>query len=188
MKITTLEWLTRFTAAVAVLITLINGALAQDENAETRPPELPAACSHLQVEEGNKVSFRVYAIGVQIYRWNGSDWTLFAPDAVLYADADYRGKVGTHYGGPTWESNSGSYVIASRVRDCTPDPSSVAWLLLRASTKEGPGIFGSTTFIQRVNTTGGVKPGYPGTFVGEEKRIPYTTEYYFYKSVADNEQ
>jgi hypothetical protein len=37
------------------------------------------------------------------------------------------------------------------------------------------------TFIQRINTAGGIRPTTPGTTVGDEVRIPYTTEYYFYK-------
>ena len=42
------------------------------------------------------------------------------------------------------------------------------------------GILDGVTYIQRINTVGGIRPA-PGTVVGEEARIPYTTEYYFYK-------
>jgi hypothetical protein len=34
--------------------------------------------------------------------------------------------------------------------------------------------------IQRVNTVGGIAPSTLGTFVGQEARVPYTTEYFFY--------
>jgi uncharacterized protein DUF3455 len=147
------------------------------------PPELPPACGTLRVEQGNEVAFHVYAIGVQIYRWTGTAWVLFAPDANLYADANYRGKVGTHYGGPTWESNSGSNVIGTRVNGCDLDPANtIPWLLLKKVSSEGPGVFNNVTFIQRVNTTGGVKPSAPGLTIGEEKRVPYTAEYYFYRA------
>lgn len=57
------------------------------------------------------MTFHAYAIGVQIYRWNGTSWDLVAPDATLYAESGYYGKVARHYGGPTWESNSGSKVV-----------------------------------------------------------------------------
>ena len=159
----------------------VSGARAQEE---MRSPELPEACSSIQVEAGNKVSFHVYAIGVQIYRWNGSAWVFVAPAANLYADDGYNGKVGFHYGGPTWESNSGSKVIAARVAGtgCTPDPSAIPWLLLQKVSTDGPGIFNKVTFIQRVNTTGGLAPSEPGTTIGEEKRVPYTAEYYFYRA------
>ncbi len=47
---------------------------------------------------------------------------------------------------------------------------------------DGPGIFRRVAFIQRVNTTGGTAPAAPGTTVGEEARVPYTAEYYFYRA------
>src|SRR5215216_6596767 len=105
-------------------------------------PELPPACSELQVEAGNQLAFHAYAIGVQIYRWNGTTWDLRAPDANLYADPNYRGQVGIHYAGPKWESNSGSIVKASRLNGCDVDPAnSIQWLLLRKDYTEGDGIF-----------------------------------------------
>ena len=45
----------------------------------------------------------------------------------------------------------------------------------------GPGIFSSVTYIQRLNTTGGLAPAGPGSVVGETVEIPYTAEYYFYR-------
>jgi hypothetical protein len=47
--------------------------------------------------------------------------------------------------------------------------------------EQRPGILDGVTFIQRINTAGGIRPTTPGTTVGDEVRIPYTTEYYFYK-------
>ena len=150
-----------------------------------RTPGLPLPlCESIQVEEGNKVSFHTYAVGVQVYKWNGTAWVFVAPVANLYADAGFRGQVGTHYAGPTWESNSGSRVVARRVVNtgCTPDAQAIPWLLLEAVSTDGPGIFSSTTFIQRVNTTGGLAPATPGTTVNEVKEVPYTAEYFFYRA------
>src|SRR5262245_57202855 len=146
-------------------------------------PELPPQCSSLQIEEGNKLAFHVYARGVQIYRWNGGTWDFVAPYASLFAEENYFGEVGTHYVGPTWESKSGSKVVGRRVpgTGCTPDPNAIAWLLLERVSSTGPGIFGSVTFIQRVNTTGGLAPTTPGSVAGEIKEVPYTAEYYFYR-------
>ena len=145
--------------------------------------DLPSPlCDDLQVQPGNKVSFRVYARGVQLYRWNGSTWSFVAPVATLYADANYRGQVGIHYSGPTWESNSGSKVVAARLEGCSPEPTAIPWLLLQATSTNGPGIFSSVTYIHRVNTTGGLAPTAPGSFVGESVEVPYTAEYYFYRS------
>ncbi len=150
-----------------------------------RTPELPLPlCESIQVEAGNKVAFHTYAIGVQVYRWNGTAWAFVEPVANLYADRGFRGQVGTHYAGPTWESNSGSKVVGRRVVNtgCTPDANAIPWLKLETVSSDGPGIFNGVTFIQRVNTTGGVAPAAPGTAVGEEARVPYTAEYFFYRA------
>jgi hypothetical protein len=185
MKIMNLKQIIGLVAlfSVAVLALASNKTVRADD--DVRQPELPASCSSIQVEAGNKVSFHVYAIGVQVYRWNGASWTLKEPDANLYANANYKGRgVGIHYAGPTWESNSGSKVVAARVPNtgCTPDATAIPWLLLKAVSTDGPGIFSQVSYIQRVNTTGGLVPTIAGTTVGEEKRVPYTAEYYFYRA------
>lgn len=145
-------------------------------------PALPAVCGNIRVEEGNQVAFQAYAIGVQIWRWTGSAWAFVAPEANLYANAGYRGQTATHYAGPTWESISGSKVIAARVDGCTPDADSIPWLILRKVSTEGSGQFADITFIQRVNTNGGNAPSAAGSYPGEERRVPYTAEYYFYRA------
>lgn len=156
-------------------------AMAVDNN---NGPELPAQCGSLQVEEGNKLAFHVYARGVQIYIWNGTSWVFDAPRAGLFAEANFFGEVGSHYRGPNWESKSGSRVKAVRVpgTGCTPDSTAIAWLLLQSTETSGPGIFDGITFIQRVNTTGGVPPSDPGASVGELREVNYTAEYYFYRA------
>lgn len=166
-------------SAAGLTLVLNTSARASEE---IQPPELPASCGSLQPPGGNEVFFRVYAIGVQVYRWNGASWDFVKPVANLYANANYRGKVGTHYEGPTWESNSGSKVVARRLTGCTPDSSAIPWLLLETVSSEGPGIFSKVTYIQRVNTAGGLRPSIPGSTIGEEARVPYTTEYYFYRA------
>src|SRR5687767_6836009 len=124
--------------------------------------------------------YHTYARGVQIYRWTGSAWTFLGPRADLYADAGMNGKVGTHFGGPTWQHVSGSRVVGAVDQRCTPSPNAIQWLRLVA-TSTTPGVFKRTTFIQRLNTAGGTAPTAPGSFVGEEVGVPYTTEYFFYR-------
>jgi hypothetical protein len=140
------------------------------------------ACQNLQVPTGSKLVFRAFASGVQIYRWNGTSWTFDGPSALLFADAAGNSVVGTHYSGPTWESNSGSKVVGSVLQRCTPDPSAIAWLLLGTVPDDGPGLFHRVSYIQRVNTVGGNAPSTPGTSIGEEARVPYTTDYLFFRS------
>ena len=170
-----------------VLIALVTFAVTPASAFDnSNGPALPEECGSIRAPEGNKLSFHAYAKGVQIYKWNllTQKWDLFAPQAGLFAEDNYFGEVGSHYAGPTWESKSGSKVEGRRVlgTGCTPDPTAVAWLLLSKFRTEGAGIFSSVTFIQRVNTTGGLAPALPGLLDGETKEIPYTAEYYFYKA------
>src|SRR5438552_1542097 len=166
-------------AVALALLTSAISALADD----ILPPPLPSPlCDSLRVPDGNTLTFHGYAIGVQIYRWNGTNWVFLAPSATLYGDPAYHGQVATHYAGPTWESNSGSKVVGMRLAGCTPDASAIPWLRLGAISSQGPGVFNGVTFIQRVNTVGGKAPATPGTTVGQIASVPYTAEYFFYSA------
>jgi hypothetical protein len=169
---------------VLLAVALLALPSAPDARADEvdRGPALPLPlCQSIQVPAGSELAFHSYALGVQVYKWNGTAWAFVEPVANLYADSGFRGQVGTHYAGPTWESNGGSKVVGKRVPDtgCTPNANAIPWLLLEVVSHEG---FNSPTFIQRVNTTGGVAPAAPGTTVGQEARVPYTAEYYFYRA------
>ena len=172
---------------VLVIIALVGFTLKPTSAAilfdNNNGPELPAGCESINAPEGNKLAFHVYAKGVQIYKYNGFRWELFGPLASLYAEPNYFGEVGTHYVGPHWESKSGSKVKAERVlgTGCTPDSSAVAWLLLKKVETSGNGIFTKVTYIQRTNTTGGLAPTEAGV-LNELREVPYTAEYYFYRS------
>jgi hypothetical protein len=164
-------------------VAVIPWANAEPGN-DNRAPDVPT--SSLVVTGANKVSFHAYAIGVQIYVATPSPanpavlvWTFRAPEAVLY---DSEGNVvGIHYAGPTWESESGSKVVAARRAGETIDATAIPWLKLQAVTSQGPGVFDLTTWVQRVNTVGGLAPSTPPAAAGDEARVPYTAEYYFYR-------
>ena len=167
-------------AAAVLLLALVVPAGAEPGN-DNRAPEL-GDCEELQVPAGHKVAFHAYAEGVQIWRWDGTSWVFVAPEAVLYANVEGHGVVGIHYAGPTWESNSGSKVIGTVLERCTVDPDAIPWLKLAAVSTDGPGIFRGVTFIQRVNTVGGIAPSDPGDYVGDEARVPYAADYFFYRA------
>jgi hypothetical protein len=176
-------------AAIALLLLAASAPLRA--GTDNRAPEVPAS---LQVADGNKVSFHAYATGVQIYvaiastnSPTGFAWTFTAPEAVLHdADGDI---VGIHYAfaGPTrpaWETESGSRVVGARtVPPVTVDPTAIPWLILSAvpANTVGPGVLERTTYIQRVNTTGGLAPASAPTTLGQEVRVPYRAEYFFYR-------
>ena len=181
-------------AAVVVAAALLSACFDAPVAPEGRATHLPpvssnmfraadiSACPQLVVPLESKVALHVYAAGVQIYRWTGSSWGLYGPDATLSADAAGNGVIGTHYVGPTWETVSGSKVVGAVVERCQPNPNAIPWLLLRAVSAEGPGPLQRVTHIHRVNTVGGNAPSTAGTFVGQEVRVAYTTEYFFYRA------
>ena len=139
-------------------------------------------CDNLRPPAKSTLVAHYYATGVQIYRWSDTAWTFVAPDAVLSADAAGKTRVGTHYAGPTWESVSGSKVVGAVAQRCIPDATAIPWLSLTAVPSDRTGIFRGVTFIQRVHTTGGLAPSTPGTTTGEQARVPYTAEYFFYRA------
>jgi hypothetical protein len=133
----------------------------------------------IRVPDGNKRFLDVHAAGVQIYSCNGTAWTLVAPRANLYD----RGRLfGTHFAGPAWQAKDGSTVVGARVAGVNVDPTAIDWLLLSA-TPTAPGRLGKTTFIQRINTSGGRAPasGCDPSTVGATVEVPYTADYVFWK-------
>jgi hypothetical protein len=169
-------------AGVAALLLALAVTAGAEPGNDNRAPVLEGDCAKLRVEEGNKVVAHGFGIGVQIYRWTGTEWQFVAPVAVLYEDEGGEGEFATHFAGPTWQSHSGSTVVGAATKSCTPDPDSIPWLLLKATSSGGPGIFDGATFIQRVNTVGGKAPTEPGEVVGEEAEVPYTADYFFYRA------
>jgi Protein of unknown function (DUF3455) len=169
---------------IALIVFVVQPAFASNG------PELPPQCGLIAVEEGHQLQFHVYAKGVQIYKWNDVTmfWDFVGPRADLFAESSFHGEVGDHFSGPNWQSKSGSRVKAEAVlgKTCTPDPSAIAWLQLKAKETTGSGIFGNISYILRVNTTGGLRPTTPGTVGGEIKEVEYTAEYYFYRAENPN--
>jgi hypothetical protein len=146
-------------------------------------PDLPLGTEKIAVldVDSNKVFLVGHATGVQIYNCDGKAWTFVAPRADLFDD---KGKlVATHFAGPTWQTKDGSKVVGSVQERATPDPTAIPWLRLGAASTT-PGQLGNTTFIQRVNTKGGVTPAATEcsqATVNTQKEVPYSADYYFWK-------
>lgn len=152
--------------------------------------EIPAT---LAVPEGNRLAYRAYATGVQIYevRRSATDpnvfvWVNTAPSANLYIQPSYNNLVGTHYAGPTWAFIQGPYkdekVVASKWKVETVDPTAIPWLLLKTvESLSSPG--NQVTYIQRVCTAGGMPPAtVPNeSNLGQVEQVPYTATYLFYE-------
>ena len=149
---------------------------------------VPSVPDDLKVTANQTLSIEARGIGVQIYecRENKNDsatleWTFKAPEAELFDSSDKR--IGKHYAGPTWESVDGSKVVGALMAlHKSPEKSAIPWLLLRANSRSGSGVFSGIESIQRLNTSGGNAPaeGCSMEQLGKEIRIPYKASYYFY--------
>jgi hypothetical protein len=160
------------------------GEVASESSALKSFPPLPSP--KLAVPEGNRLAFYNDALGVQIYSCQavaaGFAFTFVAPEASLF---DHGKVVIKHFGGPTWQSIAdGSSVVATKIADFTDDPKSIAELLLQASSHEGKGIMADVTYIQRLETVGGLAPteGCDASHVGVTARVPYSATYFFYRA------
>ena len=139
----------------------------------------------LKPSAGEVLALETSATGVQIYECAagkaGFEWVFKGPEAELFDRAGKR--IGKHYGGPTWEANDGSKVVAGvAARNDAPDANAIPWLLLSAKSNAGAGVFSRTTSIQRVRTAGGTTPteACGQAEAGKVARMAYTATYYFY--------
>ncbi len=164
----------------AALLTLASVALAQAPQPKIVVPD------KLKTAENERLAFILSAKGVQIYECQAKkdaagqyEWAFRAPEADLFDAAGRR--VGRHYAGPSWEAPDGSKTVGSlKERVDAPDPAAIPWLLLSAKSS-GEGLFGKVTSIQRVSTTGGKAPAScSAKDVGNQARVDYTGDYYYY--------
>lgn len=163
---------------------------------------IPVAAS---AEPGDPLDPRTYApeskpfltlnaSGVQRYacQANGK-WLFTDPVAELYEPGRSKA-VGSHYlnfatGRPVWEFKDGSTVEAARKASAPAGEGNIAALLLEAVTRaagDDGDRFAKTTWVQRLNTSGGVAPAgtcTPGAVIA----VPYTTDYVFWTAKGGDE-
>jgi hypothetical protein len=147
---------------------------------------------------------------------SGFAWILFTPQATLFKDNDKQ--VITHFFSPnpfevntnpgvvaadmiraTWRESRDTSTVWAKTNQSSSDsafvePGAIAWLLLEVvGAQDGPtggDKLTVTTFIQRLNTSGGVAPPMGCTLstdVGAEAFVPYTADYFFYKKAAKSD-
>ena len=172
-----------FLATVAASFAMIPAAEAG--------PVVPSAPAEIAVPDGHKLFLVGDAVGVQIYECGLTSgaygWGPVGPRADVFDE--HGNLLMTHFGGPTWRARDGSQVIA-RVDTRFPVAGSIPWLRLGAdSTAPGPDgdRLAGTTFIQRLDTTGGVAPAAEtcdAESVGDVAEVPYMAVYAFWKRTA----
>ncbi|MBP7676254.1 MAG: DUF3455 domain-containing protein [Thermoanaerobaculia bacterium] len=159
----------------------------------------------LEVPEGSRAFLVAHAFGTQNYvclprvSGPGLGWTFFGPQATLFGDES--GQLATHFlsanpaeGGTlraTWQHSRDSSSVWAQAIQSSSDPAFVApgavpWLLLRVTGAEtgptGGRRLTATSYIQRVNTDGGIAPAGDCPAVGAKLFVPYTADYVLYRA------
>ncbi|MGH6611147.1 MAG: DUF3455 domain-containing protein [Burkholderiaceae bacterium] len=110
------------------------------------------------------------------------EWAFVAPVATLW-DANRSKAVGKYYGGPTWEANDGSKITGKQLAVAPGKEGAIPLQLVQASPATGSGAMQGVTYIQRLNTVGGVAPKEPcaQASAGQRRQVKYEADYVFYK-------
>ena len=189
--------LTACGTALTLALTALLPQLARAGKAA--PPDVPES---IQVPPGNRLFREGHAVGTQNYICLSTGWAspAYGPQATLFNEDNAQ--IITHFLSPnpdesntprpTWQdSRDTSTVWGNPIPDATstPDSTAIPWLLLEVvGAAEGPtggDRMTGTTYIQRVNTTGGLKPTGSCT-EGDKALVPYTADYFFYKADDGN--
>ena len=175
---------------------------------------VPPVPGNLNVDEGNEVFLVGHGVGTQNYvclpstaSASGFAFSLFTPEATLFNNEGKQ--LITHFFSPnsdptvkppeagtirvTWEdSRDSSRVWAMLLQQSTEAPfvqkDAVAWLKLGTVGVDvgpiGSGRLTKVTFIQRLNTAGGLAPKEgcsTAQDLGRKAFVPYSADYFFYK-------
>ena len=178
------------TASLIVAVVLGGCAIptGRDPPATTAPsPSLAPSLglfSRIQVPDGHEPVLRLAAKGAQVFRCERSqaafEWRFRQPDAELY---DEQGKpVARHGANFSFEHRDGSRLLGTvAAHDKAAEADALPWLLW--STRSfGKGAFSGVTYVQRIDTRGGMPP--PSCAAQEANRllrVEFTATFVFYR-------
>jgi hypothetical protein len=182
--------LSRLVIACAVVLALC-GLVAAAASAGPAPQTAPGdPLDPRTYAPDSKLFLAVHAIGVQKYTCQASGTWLFTdPEATLSRSTGALEPIGTHFlnfatGRPVWQLKDGSSVEAARKATVPAGTGNIASLLLQAvvttAGSDGDHLT-SATWVQRLNTSGGVAPA--GTCTpGDTTAVRYSADYFFWKA------
>jgi hypothetical protein len=198
--------------AVAFTVSLPQPGQADDVTPPRMPANIQVPPGNTAFLVGHAVGTQNYICRPSSSSISGVAFTLFTPQATLFSDNNKE--VTTHFFSPNpFESNADPTVVAAGMvratwqhsRDTSTvwgevkpgnsssdpafvAPGAIAWLLVTVvGAQDGPtgsGKLTGTTFIQRLNTSGGVAPSIgcaSSSDLGNKAFVPYTADYFFYR-------
>jgi hypothetical protein len=145
----------------------------------------------VKVPAGHTVAMETAAAGDITYECRAKkdmagqfEWVFVGPDAGL---KNRSGKIiGKYYGPPaTWENNDGSKVSGAQVAVAPAGAGAIPLQLVKANPAMGAGAMQGVTYIQRVNTQGGVAPASAceAGSMGQKQVVKYQADYIFWRAV-----
>ena len=201
------------TAAFALSLVSLSPAYAEPVNPPSVPGNIEIPAGNKAFLVGHALGTQNYSClpaGVDAAGNPRFAWTLFTPQATLFAHN--LKEVTTHYFSPnpyepsptpltdgpiraTWQHSKDTSTVWGKVvpGDSSSDaayvaPGAIPWLRITVvGTEDGPtggDALSATTYLHRVNTTGGIAPSTGCASladVGKQAFVHYTADYYFYK-------
>jgi hypothetical protein len=207
-RIVPMAWATAL--AVAFALALPQAAYADDVTPPPVPDKIKVEAGNVAFLVGHGVGTQNY---VCLPSGTGVAFVLFTPQANLFSDDGKQ--ITTHFFSPnpfenntnpavvavgpiraTWQHSRDTSTVWGQVKpgNSSSDaafvaPNAIAWLLVTVVGAEngptGGDTLTETTFIQRLNTSGGVAPSTgcsSPTDVGRLAFVPYTADYFFYRA------
>jgi Protein of unknown function (DUF3455) len=176
------------TASAALVSLLAACASMTPMKPQYTQENLPAA---VQVPSGHRVAMETVGMGDITYQCSPKkdmtgqfEWVFVGPDARLNDRSGQQ--VGKYYGPPaTWESMDGSKLTATQIAMAPNGSGNIPTQLVKANPAMGSGAMTGVTYIQRVNTLGGVAPtsACAADNAGTKQVVKYQADYIFYKAM-----
>jgi hypothetical protein len=163
----------------AALLAVAGAAHAAVDNAALPEP--------VRVPAGNVLKLETVGVGEITYECRAKkdmagafEWAFVAPVATL-VDMK-KASVGKYYAGPTWEANDGSKVTGKQLAVAPAGAGNIPLQLVKAEPAMGNGAMTGTSYIQRLETKGGVAPSATcdAATVGAKQQVKYEAKYAFY--------
>ena len=191
----------RLVAPSAIVASLLVTVAATQPALAHKPIAVPDVPQNIAVLPPNRPFLVGHAFGTQNYvclpSGNEFKYKLFTPQATLFDDDGKQ--ITTHFFSPdpddplgtiraTWQHSRDTSAVWGKVvtgDNATVDPEAIDWLRVTATANEGApsSVLARTTFIQRVNTAGGLAPRTgcsSAADVGKTAFVPYSADYIFY--------
>jgi hypothetical protein len=177
------------TFALLGTVALLSACAAGPSTMAMKPVDNAALPEAVRVPAGARQTMATTGVGEITYECRekanmagAHEWVFVAPVATLFG-AD-RKMVGKYYAGPTWEAADGSKVTGRQVAVAPAMAGSIPLQLVKAEPAMGMGAMQGVSYIQRLNTKGGVAPAAAcdASRKGQRQQVAYEADYVFYGS------